>query len=171
MNLEMAATEEMVGIALASKPNLVTLVPEKRQELTTEGGLDLVKNFELLNETIRRLRQAEIPVSLFINPEVEDLKLSKELGVHAVELHTGSYAEAKSPAEVEREMERIRRSVVAGCELQLKLFAGHGLHYTNLTPLIKIREIEEYNIGHSIIARALFVGLEEAVREMKQLLS
>jgi pyridoxine 5-phosphate synthase len=140
------------------------------QELTTEGGLDLVGKYELLKQTVSRLQQEGIPVSLFIDPEPEALRVSKELGVHAVELQTGSYAEAENSEEVQREIQRIQQSARAGLELRLKVFAGHGLHYMNLSPLVKIKEIEEYNIGHSIIARSLFVGLAEAVREMKALL-
>lgn len=167
LNMEMALTEEMVGIALEVKPDIVTLVPEKRQELTTEGGLDLSRGD--LKSGIERLQSNRIPVSLFINPNEEDLKISQTLGVSAVELHTGLYAEARSASEMEREFQRIQKVARLGRELRLKVFAGHGLHYENVGRLVKIPEIEEYNIGHSIIARAVFVGIESAVREMKRL--
>jgi pyridoxine 5-phosphate synthase len=166
----MAATEEMVGIALNSRPNLVTLVPEKRLELTTEGGLNLKENFLSLKDSVQALQEDGVPVSLFINPDLEDVKRSQDLGALGIELHTGSYAEASSPEVAQKEIQRIREASRFGSELKLKVFAGHGLHYENILPLVPILEIEEYNIGHSIIARAVFVGLKEAVREMKILL-
>ncbi|MFO1518905.1 MAG: pyridoxine 5'-phosphate synthase [bacterium] len=170
LNLEMAATVEMVSIALEVKPDIVTLVPEKRQELTTEGGLNLAENFESLKKTVGDLKAGGIPVSLFINPDREDLQRSRYLGVEAVELHTGQYAEAKNPQEAEKELQRIAEAARFGSELKLKVYAGHGLHYDNVSPLVDLPEIEEYNIGHSIVARAVFVGIGEAVREMKALL-
>ncbi len=177
-NLEMAATEEMLGIALEIKPDRVTLVPERRQELTTEGGLNLKNNFSSLKKSIQELQQGGVPVSLFINPHLEDIQLSKDLGVDAVELHTGGYADlplapflrqAQDKLFVKRgEIEEVAKKGVA---LQLKIFAGHGLDYENISPLVKIKEIQEYNIGFSIIARAVFVGLDQAVREMRKIIS
>lgn len=171
LNLEMAATPEMLGIACEVKPDIVTLVPEKRQELTTEGGLDLFGQSSHLQDCISQLRQAGIPVSLFINPELEDVEKSLELGANAIELHTGQYAEATGEEGLRRELERLIRSANLGSKLQLKVFAGHGLHYENVAPLVAIPEIEEYNIGHSIVARSVFVGLDQAVKEMKSLLA
>ncbi len=168
LNLEMAATPEMLAIALETKPDIVTLVPEKREELTTEGGLDLLHS-SFLVECIRQLRQGHIPVSLFINPELEDVEKSLELGANAIELHTGQYAEARGE-EAQLESRRLAEAARLGAKLQLKVFAGHGLHYENISPLVHIQEIEEYNIGHSIVARSVFVGLEDAVKEMKSLL-
>lgn len=168
LNLEMAATPEMLAIALETKPDIVTLVPEKREELTTEGGLDL-QNSGFLAECILQLRQGRIPVSLFINPELKDVEKSLELGANAIELHTGQYAEALGE-DAQLESRRIGEAARLGAKLQLKVFAGHGLHYENVSPLVHIPEIEEYNIGHSIVARSVFVGLEDAVKEMKSLL-
>lgn len=169
LNLEMAATAQMLEIALATKPDIVTLVPEKRQELTTEGGLELFASDSFVSECIKKLKQGGIPVSLFINPELADVEKSLELGANAIELHTGQYAEALGE-EAQLELRRIAAASERGAKLQLKVFAGHGLHYENVLPLVKIAEIEEYNIGHSIVARAIFVGLDEAVKEMKALL-
>jgi len=170
LNMEMAATEEMVLIALEVRPQLVTLVPERRQELTTEGGLNLKEQFHRLKEAIRQLQQGGVPVSLFINPDPEDLKRSLDLGVKAVEFHTGSYAEAWGMGKAEKEFQRIAQGAKTGKGLGLKIYAGHGLTTDNISDLVSLPEIEEYNIGHSIVARAVFLGLAEAVREMKALL-
>jgi pyridoxine 5-phosphate synthase len=170
LNLEMAATPEMIQIALEIEPDVVTLVPEKRQELTTEGGLNLKGPISHLRSYVEGLQKGGVPVSLFINPDIEDVKQAKELGAFAIELHTGHYAEAKNEGEVEREFQRIFQAAKLGTKMNLKVFAGHGLHYENISRLVKIPEIEEYNIGHSIIARAVFVGINEAVSEMKKLL-
>jgi pyridoxine 5-phosphate synthase len=170
LNLEMAATDEMVRIALEIRPDLVTLVPEKRQELTTEGGLNLKDSSSLLRERIGRLEKGGVPVSLFISPDLGDVRFSKDLGVSALELHTGQYADAQTREETEREFLRLQEAARQGKALGLKIFAGHGLHYENTARLVQIPEIEEYNIGHSIVARAVFVGLGPAVREMKRLL-
>jgi len=170
LNLEMAATEEMVQIALQSRPDIVTLVPEKRQELTTEGGLQLQENLNRLKEVVEALQGSKIPVSLFVNPSLEDVQRSQDLRVYAVELHTGQYAEASSPQRIQEEFRRIKDAARLAADLKLKVFAGHGLHYENIPPLFLIQEIEEYNIGHSIIARAIFIGLSAAVKEMKALL-
>lgn len=171
LNLEMAATEEMVRIAQKIKPDLVTLVPEKRQELTTEGGLDLKKNFSKFRKTIEALAKKKIPVSLFIYSDLEAVSRSLDLGAVGFEIHTGCYAEAKNRSEMKKEYRKIVQAAELGKKLKLGVYAGHGLHYQNISPLVQIREIEEYNIGHAIIARALFVGLPEAVREMKEKLN
>jgi len=170
LNLEMAATPEMVAIALKLKPDLVTLVPEKRQELTTEGGLNLQQSFEVLNQAIQQLQQGNIFVSLFINPELKDLEFSFKLGVPAIELHTGSYADAVSLEEQSKELKRLKEAAQYGKKMGLKIYAGHGLHYENTQALVlQVPEIEEYNIGHSIVARAVMVGFEEAVKGMKRI--
>lgn len=170
LNLEMAATKEMLQIALQVKPDIVTLVPEKREELTTEGGLDLFSSPGFLKNCIEQLRQNHVPVSLFINPDLEDVEKSLELGANAVELHTGQYAEVSKEDEIQKEFQRLQRATHLGNKLQLQVFAGHGLHYENISLLLQIPEIQEYNIGHSIIARSVFVGLDQAVKEMKALL-
>lgn len=170
LNLEMAATTEMTKIAMEVHPDYVTLVPEKRQELTTEGGLNLKIHGGELRKTIETLQGAGIPVSLFINPEEEDIRLSQELGAHWVELHTGRYAEAKDEKERHSELERLIKSAYAAREQGLRLNAGHGLTYWNVAPVAQISGMEELNIGHSIVSKAVLVGMERAVREMKGLL-
>ena len=171
LNLEMALSKEIISFALDIKPNLVTLVPEKRKELTTEGGLDVKKYHKTLADLVPTFQKAGIRVSLFINPEVRDVELSQELKVDAIEIHTGSYAEQNREEDQKRELERIRQAAIKGKELGLWVAAGHGLHYTNTQSVAAIKEIVEFNIGHSIIARAVFVGIEAAVREMKAILS
>lgn len=171
LNLEMAATKEMVEFALDAKPNLVTIVPEKRKELTTEGGLDVRKNRKTLVELIPRLKKGGVRVSLFINPENDDVRLAAELQSDAIEIHTGRYAESRSEGEAEAELRRIASCARLGNELDLWVAAGHGLNYVNVQSVVKIREIVEFNIGHAIVARAVFVGMESAVREMKQLIA
>lgn len=169
LNLEMAATEEMIRIALKEKPDAVCLVPEKRAELTTEGGLDVIAGSESLKEGIRRLRRKGIEVSIFVDPDPRQVIASRELNADAVEIHTGSYAEARGKA-LTRELERIHRSVQTAREVGIGIHAGHGLTYQNVSRVAAIPEIEELNIGHSIISRAVLVGLERAVREMKALI-
>lgn len=171
LNLEMAATDAMVEFALDLQPNVVTFVPEKRQELTTEGGLDVRKNRKKLAEYIPNLLKKGIRVSLFIDPEEDTVRLASELKSDSVEIHTGRYADARAEAEVRTEIERIAVAARLGKGLGLWVAAGHGLNYANVKPVVSIKEIIEFNIGHSIIARALFVGLDSAVREMKKLLS
>ena len=168
LNLEMAATDEMVEIALQVVPDYVTLVPEKRQELTTEGGLDVVQNIQHLTRQIGRLQQAGIAVSLFVDPDLEQLEASARVKSDYVEIHTGSYCEAKGQDQVV-ELGKIEAAVKAGSKLGLRVNAGHGLNYRNIRPLLAIGGIEEYNIGHSIISRAVLVGLDRAVREMAYL--
>jgi len=169
LNLEMAATEEMIRIACQTKPEMVTLVPEKREELTTEGGLDISRK-PLLKKAITTLKKDGILVSLFINPEPADVKVSRGLGADFVEIHTGRYADAQNEAEKEQELSRIRKAVETAHRLKLRINAGHGLNYINIKPLVAWPEIEEFSIGHSIIARAVLVGMERAVKEMLALI-
>ena len=165
-NLEMAATDEMVRIALSVIPEVVTLVPEKREELTTEGGLDVVKVFKPLKRAIQRLQKGGILVSLFVDPKRDQIKASEEAGANAIEIHTGHYCEAKTPIQVEEEFSNILVAVEEASHRNLRIAAGHGLHYSNVRRIAEIREIEELNIGHSIVARAVFVGLGQAVQDM-----
>lgn len=169
LNLEMAATDEMVGIALKVVPDYVTLVPEKRQELTTEGGLDVIKFRQSLSGKIELLHQAGITVSLFVDPDVEQLKACARVKADYVEIHTGTYCEARG-AEQAAELVKIEQAIRAGKKLGLKVNAGHGLNYRNIRPILALGEVEEYNIGHSIISRAVLVGLDRAVREMAMLI-
>ncbi|MCK4695403.1 MAG: pyridoxine 5'-phosphate synthase [Candidatus Cloacimonetes bacterium] len=166
LNLEMAATPEMVAIAQSIKPDTVTLVPEKREELTTEGGLKLTK--ELL-PLIREIKEAGIEVSVFIEPDLEMIKFAKELGADAVEIHTGYYANLNNNKELESEINRIYEAAKLIKKSGMRVVAGHGLNYHNVQRLVDLDIIEEYNIGHSIISRAVFTGLAEAVFSMKQL--
>jgi pyridoxine 5-phosphate synthase len=168
LNLEMAATDEMVRIATEVKPDLVTLVPEKRQELTTEGGLDVAGQSRALADKIRLIREAGIPVSLFINPAIADVEISKKLGADMVEIHTGLYANARGAGQ-KSELIRVMQAADAAHELGLKVNAGHGLNYHNVRDVAMIPFRGLY-IGHSIISRAVLVGLERAVREMKALI-
>lgn len=169
LNLEMAATEEMVNIALEIKPDMVTLVPEKRAELTTEGGLDVVLNKENLSRQVELLKNSGISVSLFINPDLDQVKTSHRIEADYVEIHTGRFADAINKKDADDEFERILDAVKAAGKLRLGINAGHGLNYINIKRIMKISEIEEFSIGHSIIARAVLVGLERAVREMVDL--
>ena len=166
LNLEMAVTEEMVGIALATLPDTVTLVPEKREEQTTEGGLDVIGNRHEVAAATKRLSEAGIVVSLFVDPDPAQLKASAEVGAKIIELHTGDYCEAKTAAIADRELERLRLAAVEAHELGLVVAAGHGLDYHNVGPVAALDYVEELNIGHSIVCRAVFVGMETAVSEM-----
>ncbi|CAH2031568.1 pyridoxine 5'-phosphate synthase [Trichlorobacter ammonificans] len=170
LNLEMAATGEMVSIARRVQPEQCTLVPEKRQELTTEGGLDVIGNRSIIEAAVRELREAGIIVSLFVDPDPDQIRASRDCGADAIEIHTGSYAEARAAATQQRELASIRQAVTLGNELGLTVHAGHGLNYVNIIPLAGMQGIEEFNIGHSIISRAMLVGLDRAVREMAALL-
>jgi len=170
LNLEMACAEEIVEIALQSMPDQVTLVPEKREEVTTEGGLDVVGNRDVVGNAIARLVQAGIEVSLFLDPVPEQIELGKELGANAVELHTGQYALAKGAA-VEAELLKLAKAGSLIHELDMVLHAGHGLTYQNVQPIAQLARMQELNIGHSIVSRAIFVGLQEATRTMKDLIS
>jgi pyridoxine 5-phosphate synthase len=169
LNLEMAATEEMVRIACDVRPDVVTLVPEKREERTTEGGLDLAGSRTQVERAVAALAQAKIPVSLFIDPTEEAVRASKALGAPRVELHTGDYCEAWHPIDRHRaqgELTRLARAALTGVEIGLHVAAGHGLDYNNVGAVAAIREIDELNIGHAIVARAVLVGMERAVAEM-----
>ncbi len=168
LNLEMAATAEMEAIALRVRPDMVTLVPEKRQEITTEGGLDVAGQEGSLSALVERLQAGGIPVSLFVDPEADQLWASQRSGARWVELHTGTYAEA-AWAEQPRELARLIEGTVRARQLGLRVNAGHGLTYQNVEPVAAIEGIEELNIGHTIVARALAVGLEMAVRQMRAL--
>jgi pyridoxine 5-phosphate synthase len=166
LNLEMAAVEEIIRLALKVRPQMVTLVPEKRQELTTEGGLDVQGQQKALKETIRRLHKGRIAVSLFVDAREEQIRACREVGADIIELHTGHYADARTEKEAQRLFERIAEGAGMAAQLGLRVSAGHGLNYTNIKRFQGLEEIEEYSIGHSIIARAIYVGLETAVRDM-----
>lgn len=170
MNLEMAVTEEMIGIALQVMPQDVCLVPERRQELTTEGGLDVSGQSGKIAEACRRLGEAGIRVSLFIDPDVVQIEASKAAGAPVVEIHTGRFADAETEAEAEHELARIRAAVEKGTALGLQVNAGHGLHFHNVQAVAAIPGVTELNIGHAIVAEAIFMGWENAVREMKRLM-
>jgi pyridoxine 5-phosphate synthase len=169
LNLEMACTPEMVGIAAKIRPALVTLVPEKREELTTEGGLDVAGNHDRITDAVQRLGDTGVAVSLFVDPEAAHLAAAAATGAAAVELHTGDYANATGAHQLEA-MRRIRDAAGAATNLGLEVHAGHGLNYQNVQAVARLSEITELAIGHSIVSRALFVGLERAVREMLELI-
>ncbi|MDA8078704.1 MAG: pyridoxine 5'-phosphate synthase [Nitrospiraceae bacterium] len=170
LNLEMAATKEMIAIAVKKQPDLVTIVPEKRAELTTEGGLAVQRNRLRLKEAVRRLKGAGLPVSLFINPDAGDIAASAEIGADMVEIHTGYFANSRGNSR-DGELARVIRSVQQAVEAGLKANAGHGLNYVNVGMIAEIREVRGLYIGHSIVSRAVLVGMERAVREMKALMS
>ncbi len=170
LDLEMAANEEIIEIACEIKPELSTLVPERRQELTTEGGLNVIDNIEHLRETIERLHSSEIPVSLFVEPQIEQIDAAVEIGADVVEIHTGKFANARTEEEMFDELERIRIAVKHAKKLGLGVNAGHGLDYNNVKEFIEIEGVDEVSIGHAVIAHSLFVGLEKAITEMRKLL-
>jgi pyridoxine 5-phosphate synthase len=170
LNLEMATYPEIVEIALKAMPDEATLVPEKRQELTTEGGLDVVANAAAVELTTKRLKDAGIVVSLFIDPSADQVEASKALGADAIEFQTASYSEARGKA-VEVELDKLRTATSVATRLGLHVHMGHGLNYQNVKPIVRIPGVEELNIGHSIVSRAVLVGLERAVREMKHVMS
>ncbi len=165
LDLEMAATEEIINIALDVVPELVTLVPERRQELTTEGGLDVASDVSRFKEVTKRFHEKNIMVSLFVAPAENQIKAALKTGADFVELHTGEYANAKGPA-VEIQLDKLRKAARLAGRLGLKINAGHGLDYGNLKPVAMIDEIEEFSIGHALISHALFVGIERAVKEL-----
>ena len=167
MNLEMAATDEMVKIACRVRPDDVCLVPERRAELTTEGGLNVAGQKAILTQITLSLQKAGIRVSMFVDPDTLQIEASRDVGADAIEIHTGAYAEALSVIEEDREFDRVDEAVTTGNKLALKVNAGHGLHYENVERIASIDGITELNIGHSIIARAVFLGLAGAVKEMK----
>lgn len=171
LNLEMAGTAEMVETAVRIRPDIVTLVPEKRQELTTEGGLDVLLNEGSLRDVIARLHHGGISVSLFINADINQIKAAHRVRANCVELHTGSYADARTPMERAEELERLVGAGKAARHLELIVHAGHGVDYRNIVRLRAIPEIEEFSIGHAVIARAVLVGMERAVREMVDLVN
>ncbi len=170
LNLEMAATGEMEEIALRHRPFSSTIVPEKREEITTEGGLDVLGQRKALHGTVVRLKEAGILVSLFIDPDLAQVRAARHAGADAVEIHTGVYCQAFATGRWEHEFGKIRAAAAHGRNIGLKVFAGHGLDLRNIVPILSLPEIEEFNIGHSIIARAVFVGLGRAVREMADLI-
>jgi pyridoxine 5-phosphate synthase len=170
MNLESAVTDEMTDFALRIQPHDVCLVPERREELTTEGGLDVLRYFDPVQRACRKLAEAGIRVSLFIDADRAQIEAAAHAGAPAIEIHTGHYADARTVAQQENELERVRVSVSAGLVRGLTVNAGHGLHYQNVRAIAAIPGISELNIGHAIVAHALFVGFEQAVREMKALM-
>lgn len=170
MNLECAVTDEMLSIAVAIKPSDVCLVPEKREELTTEGGLDVVGNFEVIAAACARLAEAGIRTSLFIDPDTDQLDAAKLASAPVVEIHTGAYADAEGAAQL-NQLQRVQTAAAYGAALGLVINAGHGLHYGNVAEIARIPEIVELNIGHAIVARAVFDGLTVAVSEMKRLMT
>ena len=171
LNLEMAASDEIIEIAMQVRPEMATLVPEKREELTTEGGLDVKSNRARVSDAVRKLKDTGIFISLFVDPDLDQVKESKKVGADAIEIHTGRYADARTYEESQREFEKIFESCRLAHKLGLTVNAGHGLNYHNVRQIAKIKEIYELNIGHSIISRAVLVGIERAVREMKGLLA
>ena len=169
LNLEMAATEEMVAIALKIGPDMVTLVPERREEVTTEGGLDIAGQLQTLTPMVRQLQGNGVPVSLFVDPDLQQLEACRDSGARWVELHTGRYAEADWTTQPP-ELARLTEGVANARQLGLRVNAGHGLTYQNVEPIAAIPGMEELNIGHTIVARAVAVGLQQAVQEMKALI-
>ncbi len=170
MNFECAVNDAMLDIVCRIKPQDVCLVPERRQEITTEGGLDVRTHFEAVKAAVRRLTTLGARVSLFIDADADQIRASREAGAPVVELHTGRYADAENESAQHTELERLRHSVVAGLQQGLKVNAGHGLHYQNVQAIAAIDGIAELNIGHAIVAHAVFVGWENAVREMKAIM-
>ena len=169
LDLEMAATEQIIKIAIDIHPDLTTLVPERRQELTTEGGLDVKRNELWLGKTISRLHRHDVPVSLFVDPVNDQIKAAARIGADFIEIHTGEYSNARAARAARRHLERIRETASFARSLGLGVNAGHGLNYTNIRPIALIEAIEEVSIGHAIISRAVFVGLHAAVSEMVRL--
>ena len=169
LNLEMAATPEMMRVAFDARPHTVTLVPERRQEVTTEGGLDLNANKDALKRFIADLKGADILVSVFIDPDLEQVQTAARIGADAIELHTGRFCEAPTRDVREEEHRRLVNAAKAATKVKLRCYAGHGIHYDNVGAIAAITEIEELNIGHSIVGRAILVGMERAVREMRDL--
>lgn len=170
LNMEMALTAEMVRIACETLPDVVTLVPEKRQEITTEGGLDVRGDKERITAGIEELKSSGLFVSIFIDPDPDQISVAAQTGAHMVELHTGSYANARDETAMMMELDKIRKSTEDALSQRLRVSAGHGLNYVNVTAVSRIDGIEELNIGHSIISRAVFSGMEKAVRDMIKLL-
>jgi pyridoxine 5-phosphate synthase len=170
LDLEMAAAPEIIAIALDTLPDLVTFVPERREELTTEGGLNVAAKLHYYTDVVAQMHQKDIAVSFFIEPEQEQINAAATTGAEIIELHTGIYANARTPAEQQAEIKRLRRASEYAASLNLKVTAGHGLNYVNMAPISTIKELEEVSIGHAIMSRAMFVGLDRAVRDMVALL-
>lgn len=170
MNLESAITSEMIDFACEIKPQDICLVPERREELTTEGGLDVIRHFDLVKKAVKQLQRENIRVSLFIDSEKEQILAAKEAGAPVIELHTGAYAEAADEKNMQAELDRIKQGVKEGISIGLKVNAGHGLHYQNVQAIAAIAGISELNIGHAIVSHAIFSGWENAVREMKAIM-
>jgi len=170
LNLEAAATPQMVTAASTYKPDTVTLVPERREEITTEGGLDVLLNQNLVRKTAQDLRAAGVPVSVFVDPDYDQIKAISKLEIGLIEINTAKYCEATKPAQAAAEADKLAQCARAAAKLGLKVLAGHGLNYRNVRRIVEIPEIEELNIGHSIVARAALVGFERAVREMLELM-
>jgi pyridoxine 5-phosphate synthase len=167
LNLEMAVADEIVSIACAIHPDEATLVPERRQELTTEGGLDIVLHQDAVGKAMQRLQKCGVDVSLFIDPDTRQIEMARVLGARAIEIQTARYSEARTPAERQRELDLLQEAAESARQLGLHVHMGHGLNYENVHAVARIAGVEELNIGHSIISRAVLVGMERAVREMK----
>jgi len=170
LNLEMALSEDIIQIALKVKPHQITIVPEKREELTTEGGLDVKTNIKRIKEVIKLFKKENIKVSLFIEPDFEQIEYSKEAEVDFIEIHTGKYAECVLEEDLYKELNKIKKSTEYAISIGLKVNAGHGLDYKNVIPICQIKGIEELNIGYSIVGRSVFVGIYQAVKEMIELI-
>lgn len=170
LNLELACDEDVLRIACEARPDQATLVPERREEVTTEGGLDVSGNQQRVGDAIKRLRDAGIEVSLFLDPDLRQIEIGRQLGADGVELHTGCFALAKPGREQEQELAALRSAAALVVQLGANLHAGHGLTYRNVRPVAEIPQMQELNIGHSIVARAIMIGMQAAVREMKTLI-
>jgi len=170
LNLEMSINKDIVKIAKRIKPDQSTLVPERRQELTTEGGLDVVSNFKRVKKVVDDLKKSGIIVSLFIDPDPKQIKAASQIGAEAIEIHTGEYANSRSKKEREKHLHLIKEAAELASGYKLDVYAGHGLNYENVKAIARIKEVRELNIGHSIISKAVFVGLAEAVKQMKRLI-
>ncbi len=170
MNLEMARAEDVVEVALKIAPDQATLVPERREEVTTEGGLDVATEKSALMDLVKRLKEVGTRVSMFIDPDPAQIDASRDVGADAVEIHTGTYANAQNPDDRQRALQEVMKSAEYADSVGLTVLAGHGLTYRNVRPVVEIPQVVELNIGHSIVSRAAFVGIERAVREMKELL-
>ena len=170
LNLEMAATQEMVKMAYEHKPDMVTLVPERREEITTEGGLDVNAQKEAIAKIVKNLKDGDIITSLFIDPDIDQVKACHKVSADRIELHTGRYCEARTEKDRQREFNRIVDAAKTAGKLGIGCAAGHGLHYENVRAIAKLPEIDELNIGHAIVARAVMVGFDRAVREMVEIL-
>jgi pyridoxine 5-phosphate synthase len=168
LNFELAPVTSIVGIACVVLPDEATLVPERREELTTEGGLDVVRHQEAVGKAMERLTAAGIDISLFVDPDPKQVEMARQLGAKAVEIQTARYSEARTEADVERQLISLKEAGACARQLGLRLHMGHGLNYTNVQAVARIPGVEELNIGHSIVSRAVLVGLERAVREMKE---